>query len=364
MTGFVTHKGQLAAVAHEEQNLIVSSGDQTLQPRPGNPVLKMNYIDIVDGEPTTGAAVIALKSDTAPADPPGTEQITQTFQPGDMVAWGNFRGKIEQVQPDPVAGFDEPTVQVRLYDKSPWGYATTERIAVRPMSQVTKINTDSKRRMTGTIYAKNGELTIYADIGSADWGGVSTAVVKDELDKMGVIKNLTVRINSYGGDVFDGYGIYNLLKAHPAKLTVVIDGIAASAASVIAMAGDVIRMPAASQMMIHRGWTFAMGNRNDIEKTLARLDKTDQQIAEIYTSRTGIEAEEVLQMMTDETWMTGAEAVDKGFATELVEDSDALPIAASGRSWVRNAPKVSSTAQYRAKHLARAERLRKSLARG
>lgn len=158
------------------------------------------------------------------------------------------------------------------------------------------------------------KLTIYGDIGESWWGeSISANDVKNALDGIEA-KKIDVHINSYGGDVFDGVSIYNQLKNHEAEVTVYVDGLAASAASLIAMAGDKIVMNTGSQLMIHEASTFAYGNKNDIQKTLGALESIDKSIVDIYMTRYTGEREEIETMLTGETWFTSNEAVDIGLA--------------------------------------------------
>lgn len=121
-------------------------------------------------------------------------------------------------------------------------------------------------------------------------------------------------VASGGGDVFAASEIYTMLKNYAGKVVVNIQGLAASAASVIAMAGDVVNMSPTAQMMIHKAWTITMGNSDDLEHDSKMMDSTDQSIVNAYEAKTGLKRDEILKMMSDETWMTAQDAVDKGFA--------------------------------------------------
>ena len=115
--------------------------------------------------------------------------------------------------------------------------------------------------------------------------------IKEELDNYPNAKNINICINSGGGSVFAGIAIYNILMRHKANKTVYIDGLAASAASVIAMAGNKIIMPENAMMMIHRTWTIAAGNSEELLKMCEILDRSDANLVEIYTKKTGQTAE-------------------------------------------------------------------------
>lgn len=186
--------------------------------------------------------------------------------------------------------------------------------------------------------AKNSaEILIYEMIGK-DWWSDEGIAAKDfaaDLKSLGNVTEITLRINSAGGSVFEGITMYNLLKAHPANITCYIDGIAASIASVIAMAANKIIMPENAMMMIHDPWGFAQGNSEEMRKMAEMLDKIKEAIATSY-NRTACTEEEIAQMMTDETWLTAADAIEKGFADETVA---AVKVAAGfDLSKFRNAP--------------------------
>ena len=166
-----------------------------------------------------------------------------------------------------------------------------------------------------------GELTLYGDISSATWWGdeVTPQQFKDDLDALGGISNLDIYINSGGGDVLAGQAIHSMLKRHKAYKTVYIDGLAASIASVIAMAGDKIIMPKNASMMIHNAWTLIAGNKDDLRKMADDMEKIDAGIVATYAEKTGLDESEIVSLMNAETWFTADEAVKKGFADEIEE---------------------------------------------
>jgi len=166
--------------------------------------------------------------------------------------------------------------------------------------------------------AQDGEATvfIYGDIGG--WfGGVVAEDVAKEIAALDV-ETLNVRMNSPGGLVFDGVAIYNALAAHKANVIVTVEGIAASIASVIAMAGDTIRIGEGSSMMVHKPWSFAMGDAEVMRKEGEVLDILEGGIVDIYAARTGKSTKAVADMLAAETWLRGQAAVDEGFADEVV----------------------------------------------
>jgi ATP-dependent protease ClpP protease subunit len=166
------------------------------------------------------------------------------------------------------------------------------------------------------------ELWIYADIGFSWWDdGITAMDFAKELSEVKA-KRLTVRINSRGGDVFDGVAIANLIREHPATVTVKVDALAASIASVIAMAGDTIVMGDQSQMMIHDASGFSMGNAADMRETADLLDMISDNIAGAYAKKAGGDAKDWRKVMQGEKWYTAQEAVDAGLADELASTDD------------------------------------------
>lgn len=155
---------------------------------------------------------------------------------------------------------------------------------------------------------------------------------------------INVYINSPGGDVFEATAIYNTLKQHPAPVNVYIQGLAASAASYIAMAGDNITMGEGTFMMIHNAWTVAAGNAQDMRNQALFLDKIDGEIAGIYARRTGMEMKQVQKLMRDETWMTAEEAVNLRFADKASSVVESALTEADGQRCrdlgYRNIPKT------------------------
>jgi ATP-dependent Clp endopeptidase proteolytic subunit ClpP len=170
------------------------------------------------------------------------------------------------------------------------------------------------------------DVYIYDEIG---FWGVRAADFAQELSELDV-DSINLRLNSPGGSVFEGLGIYNTLKNHKASVTVHIDGLAASIASVIAMAGDEIRIAENAMLMIHRPYALALGNSTELRQEADLLDKIQEQIVNTYTARTGMSAEEVNVLVDAETWMSGEEAKEFGFADKVTESKKA---AASVNQW-------------------------------
>jgi ATP-dependent protease ClpP protease subunit len=191
--------------------------------------------------------------------------------------------------------------------------------------------------------ATKAEIVIYAPIGQSFWEeSISASQFSEELKKLdSSVNEITVRINSPGGDVFDGIAIYNRLKQHKAKKIVYIDGLAASIASIIALAGDEIIMGEGALYMVHLPWTFAMGNRKDLDTTINRLLDIEEQLISIYAKKTKKERSEIRRMLEDETWMDSTTALEEGFVDKK-SDTESLPIAASvfdKAQWINKAPK-------------------------
>ena len=161
------------------------------------------------------------------------------------------------------------------------------------------------------------EISIYDEIG---FWGVSAASFAQDLKNCGNnLKQINLHIHSPGGDVFDGIAIYNLLKNHPANVTVYIDGLAASMASVIAMAGNEVIMPENAMMMIHKPWGIQGGDAEDMRKYADLLDKVENTLIPAYANKTGKTPEELAEMLSAETWLNGKECVEQGFADKLAE---------------------------------------------
>ena len=167
---------------------------------------------------------------------------------------------------------------------------------------------------------KTAQILIYETIGEDFWGdGVSAKRFVEDLNALTGIDVIDLHINSPGGNVFDGNAIYNTLRAYDATVNVFIDGIAASIASVIAMAGDTIEMPENSMLMIHDPSGFVMGTAEDMEKMSVALEKVKVGILAAYHNKSDLDNDEISKMMTAETWLTAQEAVDYGLADKVVE---------------------------------------------
>lgn len=199
--------------------------------------------------------------------------------------------------------------------------------------------TASKERLLREMTAAQGVAAAPPQATGRDWfrianaaGRTAEVLIFDYIGFFGVeaeafvrevgaldVDEITVRINSPGGSVFDGWAIYNALQSHPAKVTTIVEGLAASAASFIAQAGDRRIMRKASQMMIHNAWGVCQGPASDMREMADRLERLSATIAGIYASRSGGPQAPWIEAMNDETWFSPDEAVTAGLA-DAVDD--------------------------------------------
>lgn len=191
--------------------------------------------------------------------------------------------------------------------------------------------------------ATEAEILIYEEIGQSWWSdsGIGAKQFADELAALGPVKVLNVRINSPGGDVFEGAAIKTQLEQHPATKNVFIDGLAASAASYIAMAGDKIEISQNALFMIHNAAGGVLGNAKDMRQMADLLEKIDRTIADMYQRRTDQPIDKIKAWMEAETWFTADEAVQNGFADALMEEEQQVA-AVYDLSRFKNAPKVAA----------------------
>jgi ATP-dependent Clp protease protease subunit len=155
--------------------------------------------------------------------------------------------------------------------------------------------------------------------------GISAMSVKSEIDKLPKGSELRLRINSPGGDVFDGMAIYNLLASSQLRITTYIDGIAASIASIIALAGDTVLSGDGAVYMIHEPWTITVGNRDEHKETIKLLTTVNENGADLYTKNSKSTKEQILKWLSAETYMTAQEAIDRGFADAFIDGSKPVP---------------------------------------
>lgn len=169
------------------------------------------------------------------------------------------------------------------------------------------------------------ELYFEGPISDCTWLGdeITPAMFRDELAK--VSGNLTVWINSPGGDCISASQIYTMLRSHKGKVTVKIDGIAASAASVVAMSGDETLISPTGYLMIHNPMTLASGNKSDMEKAIALLDEIKEGIINAYVRKTGLSRNKISKLMDDETWLNAEKALQLGFVDGILFDEKKKP---------------------------------------
>lgn len=181
-------------------------------------------------------------------------------------------------------------------------------------------------------------ISILDVIGEDFWtgGGFTSKRMSAALRSIGS-KDVFVDINSPGGDFFEGVAIYNMLRAHPAKVTVRILGMAASAASVIAMAGDEIQIGKAGFLMIHNAWVYAVGNRHDLAAAAKEMEPFDDAMATVYSDRAGIEKKQAAAWMDAETWFNGEQAISAKLADAYLAADQ-----------VKEGTKATETAQVKA----------------
>lgn len=165
-------------------------------------------------------------------------------------------------------------------------------------------------------------LVISGAIGKSGWfyDATSAEDVRNALDNVDA-KTIRIKLNSGGGDAFEGIEIYNYLKDLDAHVIVEVTALAASAASIIAMGANEIIMRTGSNLMIHEASTMSYGTKNDIQKTLNALESIDESIIDIYVQKTNLDVETIREMISNETWLTASEALEKGFATSIESES-------------------------------------------
>lgn len=168
------------------------------------------------------------------------------------------------------------------------------------------------------------DFLVYGPIGSQFENGISAKNFATDLQKVKNVKTINVRINSPGGSAFDGQAIYSLLKSHRAHINVYIDGLAASAASVVAMAGNTVMMPRNAIMMVHDAFSIVIGNAEDMRKEADTLDKIKLSLIAAYETKSNLHESIISSMMSAETWLTADEALDLRFVDVVTEEEKAV----------------------------------------
>lgn len=189
------------------------------------------------------------------------------------------------------------------------------------------------------------EILLYGPIGADMWEPENAITAKNVMAQLSDVDgDVTVRISSGGGDVYEGIDIMNALKNHPGRVTVIVESLAASAASFIAVGGgDEVLMRPSSELMIHRAWTFTDGNADEVRKTLADLERQDMKLASIYAEKAGGQVDDWLDAMGAETWYTAEEAVAAGLADRVV-DAKPVPEAQAPAAAIRGRFKFANRA--------------------
>ena len=168
------------------------------------------------------------------------------------------------------------------------------------------------------IKSENDSADIYLYDAIGGWFGIVAEDFVRDLAEVDA-KTINLHINSPGGDVFDARAIHSAIRNHPAHVTAHIDGLAASAATYVALAADTVKMAEGSFFMIHNAWTLALGDKNDMIETAALLEKIDQTISKDYQNKTGLDADNINDFMDAESWFTAYEALEHGFIDEIAE---------------------------------------------
>lgn len=192
--------------------------------------------------------------------------------------------------------------------------------------------------------SQTSEMFIYGDISKYEISADMVAKALRSVDEK--VQNLDVRIFSGGGDVFQGIAIYNLIKQAPQKVTVHIDGLAGSIASIIMLAGDEVVIGEGSQVFIHKPFAYAVGNSLELMDLIDQLDRIENEMVRIYKNKMDLPESQIVNMLSKETWFNAQEALDFGIVDRQVEASAHMDIAASvkDKEWIKK------------KHLANANR--------
>ena len=184
---------------------------------------------------------------------------------------------------------------------------------------------EKKDKVEGHIFI-HGVITSYEDNRASDYGEVNLKDVNNQLTNNKEADTLIVHINSMGGDVYEGYAIHDILRASGKKIITQAEGLVASIATVIYLAGDERYITENSELMIHNPWGFAEGDSSQVQKYADQLKKEENKLAEFYASKTGSTAEEMLALMKDETYLTADIAIEKKFATQKTEQIKAVAL--------------------------------------
>jgi ATP-dependent protease ClpP protease subunit len=277
---------------------------------------------------------------------------------GDFVSWQSlgqsFQGRISQryvsgsikpsrTHPGLAATEKAPVVELEVYEERDGGFHPTGQRIVRPASVCHLISDLRKPTLFSGVRVNHkkeapDELLVYADITPDGWGGVSGKSVYENLKEIPKGKALDIRINSPGGDAFEGMAIHNIInqwkKKTNSKVIAYNDGLVASAATLIAAAADEMISASPSVFMIHRAWTIAFGNRNDFQNAIEMLDRIDDQAVKMYSAWTGMDEKEMEKLVDAQTWFDADEQLSTGFASKLSENSRAAASLGTTKPWM------------------------------
>lgn len=181
-----------------------------------------------------------------------------------------------------------------------------------------------------------GIIDSLQDEGASQWGFVNLKDVKNQIEKQGDFDEIVVHINSEGGDVYEGFGIHDYLTSLGKQITTKIEGLCASIATVIALAGDTREITANSTFMIHNPWGFAGGEKKDLQKYAEELERIENQLAQFYASKTNLTFEQAKELMNNETFFNSQQAIEKGFITKEVEIMKAVALFNPNRNNFKN----------------------------
>ncbi len=201
------------------------------------------------------------------------------------------------------------------------------------------IRDNMSKPRSSVVKASDDQVTMYLYDAIDPWWGISAESFVSQLAAIDA-PTINLRINSPGGDVFEARAIVTALRQHSSNVIAHVDGVAASAASYIALAADEVEISDGAFFMIHKAWTIEMGNADDLRTTAALLDKIDDSIANDYAAKTGKSKDELLALMTAETWLTAAEAKDMGFADRIAAAGGTNDAARWNLSAYANVPKA------------------------
>lgn len=195
---------------------------------------------------------------------------------------------------------------------------------------------------------KNGKhiLTLSGNIRKKYWRDddvINAKDVREALDD--VTDDIVIKLNSPGGDVFEGIEIYNYLKGHSSNVTVEVTGLAASAATFVVAGADKVIMNVGTSLMIHEASTFAFGNKKDVQKTLNALETIDDSILSIYENKTGQSKEQLTEWLDEEKWFTADEAVEYGFADTVAKGTKETSTTEDLAAMIQNAVAIALATQ-------------------